>query len=106
MPVNNSFHLEYALEVKKLFEYNGFSVKLDDSNERLSKKVRIAQKGKIPIQIIIGDKEVESWNKKPFDKKKQEKFNGDISFRGYGEEDTHSTSLDKFITILNNFSKD
>lgn len=106
MPVNNSFHLDYALEVKKLFEYNGFSVKLDDSNERLSKKVRLAQKGKIPIQIIIGDKEVESWNKKPFDKKKQEKFNGDISFRGYGEEDSHSTSLDKFITILNNFSKD
>ena len=60
MPVNNSFHLDWALEVKKLFENNGFSVKLDDSNQRLSKKVRIAQKAKIPIQKIIGDKEVVS----------------------------------------------
>ena len=58
------------------------------------------------IQIIIGDKEVESWNKRPFDERKQEKFNANISFRVYEEEVTHSTSLDKFITILNNFSKD
>ncbi|MGL5246243.1 MAG: aminoacyl--tRNA ligase-related protein [Mycoplasmoidaceae bacterium] len=106
MPVNNNFHLEYAIEVQKLLENNGFSVKLDDSNERLSKKVRTAQKSKIPLQIIIGDKEVESWNKESFSKLKSEKIIGNISFRGYGEEETNSTSLYEFIKILINFIKD
>ncbi|MGL5591497.1 MAG: aminoacyl--tRNA ligase-related protein [Mycoplasmoidaceae bacterium] len=105
MPVNNSFHLEYAIEVQKLLENNSFSVKLDDSNERLSKKIRTAQKSKIPLQIIIGDKEVESWNKEPFLKTKNEKIIGDISFRGYGEEETNSASLNEFITILKKFIK-
>ncbi|MGL5640237.1 MAG: aminoacyl--tRNA ligase-related protein [Mycoplasmoidaceae bacterium] len=106
MPVNNNFHLEYAIEVQKLLENNGFSVKLDDSNERLSKKIRTAQKSKIPLQIIIGDKEVESWDKSLFLKTKSEEIIGNISFRGYGEEETNSISLNELITILKKLTKD
>jgi len=60
IPVNNDYHLEYSLELlNKLKEIN-VRVKLDDRNEKLGYKIRESQTKKIPLTIVIGDKELES----------------------------------------------
>ncbi len=59
-------HVEYAQKVKD-FLMNaevhtgtcGLRVDMDDSAERMQKKIRNAQREKIPYMLIIGDKEVE-----------------------------------------------
>lgn len=82
IPINNKFHLYYSKKVfQKLIE-NGFRVKIDDSEERLNKKIRDTQKAKIPYQIIIGDNEIK---------------NNNISYREYSKQDTKTISLDEFI---------
>lgn len=85
IPVNNEFHLDYCQEIKHELIKNKLRVLLDDSNERLSKKIRIAQTSKIPYQIIIGDEEVK---------------NKTISYRKYGEQDTTTTSLKEFVELM------
>ena len=40
----------------------GIRARIDNSNERLSKKIREAQIKKIPYQVIIGDEEMNSKN--------------------------------------------
>ena len=42
------------------FRKKKFRVKVDDSNERLGQKIRNSELKKIPVMIIIGDKEMES----------------------------------------------
>ncbi len=84
IPINNNAHLEYAKEVyDKLFE-NKIRVSLNDSDERLSNKIRISQQAKIKTQIIIGDEEVK---------------NRTISYRFYGKEETLTLPLKKMLDI-------
>jgi threonyl-tRNA synthetase len=58
-------HLEYAQEVKSFFKQvalhngtGGLRVDLDDSSERMQKKIRNATLAKIPYMAVIGDKEL------------------------------------------------
>ncbi len=90
LPVNNNFHLDYSKKIVQELVKHGFQVELNDSDERLSKKVRDAQTSKIPYQLIIGDNEV--------------KTKDNISYRKYGEQETNSTSLKKFIENFKNIS--
>lgn len=60
IPVNNEYHLEYSKKLLEKLEENNIRVKLDDRNEKLGYKIRESQTKKIPITIVIGDKEVES----------------------------------------------
>ena len=60
-------HLDYAKEVHTaLFQATvhcasgGIRVELDQSSERMQKKIRNAQVEKVPYMLVIGDKEVES----------------------------------------------
>lgn len=85
IPINNEYHLEYTKSIYEKLKKHGLRIKLDDSNERLSKKIRDAQTSKIPYQIIIGDSEKENQN---------------ISFRKYGSTDSVTKSLDEFIKML------
>ncbi len=39
---------------------NGFRVKLDDKNETLGNKIRLAQKEKVPYALVLGQKEIEA----------------------------------------------
>lgn len=60
IPVNNEYHLEYSKKLLENLEENNIRVKIDDRNEKLGYKIRESQTKKIPITIVIGDKEVES----------------------------------------------
>jgi threonyl-tRNA synthetase len=58
LPVSEK-HVDYSQNVyKELFD-DGFRVILDDSNERVGYKIRIAETKKIPYMMILGEKEEE-----------------------------------------------
>ena len=82
IPVNNNYHLEYAKEIVKELEKEGFRVNLDDRNEKLGYKMREAQIKKYPYNLILGQKEVDSKT---------------ISYRLHKEEETNTIDKKEFI---------
>ena len=86
IPVNNNFHLEYAKKILEELKINSIRASIDDSEERMAKKIREAQISKIPFQIIIGDEEVETQN---------------FSYRKYGEKNTNKIFIKDFIKLFN-----
>ena len=85
IPVNNDIHLEYATKIKELLENNKYRVNLDVRNEKLSYKMRESQVKKVPITIILGDKEKE---------------NEDISYRLFGEKNTNTLKIAEFFELV------
>ena len=83
IPVNNEYHLDYATKLKE--ELLGYRVELDIREEKLGYKMRESVMKKIPVTVIIGQKEVD---------------NNTVSFRCFGSEDTTTMSLDEFKNYL------
>ena len=83
--VNNEYHLEYAKEIYNLLLENNFRVELDDSDEKLSYKMRESSVQKIPYTLILGDKEKDS---------------NLISYRKLGSKETHTMNKNEFIKLL------
>ena len=59
IPVSEKFN-DYANTVYHILKDNGIRVNLDTRNEKMGAKIRNAELSKIPIMIILGEKEVES----------------------------------------------
>ena len=53
-------HVDYAREVATALRVAGLRVEVDDSSERMNKKIRDAQLQKIPYMLVVGDKEAEA----------------------------------------------
>ena len=53
-------HLEYARKVRDRLAGEGLRVEIDDSNERISYKVRRGQLERVPYMLVAGDKEAQS----------------------------------------------
>lgn len=53
-------HVEYAREVEKKLQAQGFRTQVDARNERMNAKIRDAQLMKIPYMLVVGDKEAEA----------------------------------------------
>ena len=85
LPVNNEYHLEYAKAIYEEIRKKGYRVEIDDRNEKLSYKMREGQLKKIPITVILGQKEVD---------------NKEISFRLFGSQDTTTLSIDEFYNYI------
>ena len=85
IPVNNTYHLDYANEIKKLLENNSIRINLDDREEKLGYKMRESQTNKNPITIILGNKERDE---------------NTISYRLYGKEDTTTVSKEEFVNLV------
>ncbi len=90
IPVNNDYHLEYAQKVVEELKNLDYRVELDDRNEKLSYKMREAQVSKIPVSLILGQKEVD---------------NKEISYRLYGSSETVTLSFDEFKKYLSDRMK-
>ena len=84
IPVNLEYHLEYAKQIKDLLASN-YRVNLDNRNEKLSYRMRESVIKKIPVTIILGQKEVDD---------------NLISYRLYGSEETHTVSVEEFLSYL------
>ena len=53
-------HLDYAKDLGQKFSSSGIRIDVDDGNDRMNAKIRIAQLQKIPYMFIVGDREMES----------------------------------------------
>ena len=82
IPVNNEYHAEYAKKVFDELNNLGIRVNLDDRNEKLSYKMRESQSKKIPLTLILGDKERDDVT---------------ISYRKFGSQETYTLSKEEFI---------
>ena len=82
IPVNNDAHLEYCNSLVDELNKNNVRAKLDAREEKLSYKMRESQSKKIPLTIIIGDKE---------------KDGNLVSYRRFGETETTTLSKDEFV---------
>ena len=87
IPVNNTYHLEYALEISKLLNDKNIRVELDSREEKLGYKMRESQTRKIPYTLILGDKEKE---------------NQEISYRKFGSNETTTLKIADFIDMILN----
>ena len=87
IPVNNNYHLEYANEIYKMLKDASVRVELDDRDEKLSYKMRESQTKKIPITLILGDKE---------------RDDNLVSYRRHGSLKTYSVQKDTFKELLLN----
>ena len=85
LPVNNNYHLEYAENIYKMLHDEDIRVELDDREEKVGYRMRESVMRKIPITVILGQKEVD------------EKM---ISYRKHGSEETITVSQDEFIDML------
>ena len=73
-------HVEYGEEVKAFLTSRGFRVEIDARDEKMQKKIRDAELGKIPYMIIVGSKEKE---KKALSVRSRKK--GDIGSLGWDD---------------------
>ncbi len=85
VPVNNEYHLEYSKEIEELLRKEGFRVEMDARDEKLSYRMRESQTRKIPLTLIVGDKE------------RDEKT---ISYRIFGTTETVTLSQSDFIAFV------
>ncbi len=76
-------HISYAEKIKK--DLAGFRTEVDADNESLGKKIRNAEKEKVPFLAIVGDKEMESRQ---------------ISLREHGGKDHGSVSIEQLKAML------
>ncbi|MBT5955856.1 MAG: threonine--tRNA ligase, partial [Candidatus Marinimicrobia bacterium] len=89
LPVSDKY-LDYALQVKNCFKEKGIRVKIDQRGEKIGAKIRDAELMKVPIMLIVGEKEVE---KKTVSVRRRHE--GDLGAQSY---DTFSDELELEIT--------
>lgn len=85
IPVNNAYHLEYALDIKNKLLDLGLRVEVDDREEKLGYKMRESQTKKIPITLVLGDNEKES---------------NFVNVRRYGVTETENIVFDEFVKLV------
>ena len=85
IPISNEAHVDYAWEVAKALKDKGIRADVDERNEKMQYKIRASQTQKIPYQLIVGDKEMESKS---------------VNVRRYGSKETHTESLEEFTANI------
>lgn len=85
LPVSSEKHLDYTKKIYDLLIEEGIRVEIDDSNESIGKKIREAEKEKIPYMLVLGDKEIEA---------------GAVAVRAKGSRDIVAMKTDEFINKL------
>lgn len=88
-------HEAYARELQSVFRAEGLRVQVDDSREKVNKKIREAELQKIPLIAVVGDKEIN---------------NRSISLRIHGQGDRGQIEVESLIpkvkTLIQNKSLD
>ncbi|MBF8152240.1 threonine--tRNA ligase [Exiguobacterium sp. TBG-PICH-001] len=78
-------HEDYAREIKAILLKKGIRVETDFRDEKLGYRIREAQVNKVPVMLVLGDKEVES---------------REVNIRRYGSKDSSNASLEQFVADL------
>ena len=74
IPIANS-HVDYAYALKKRLTMAGMDSEVYDKNESLNKRIRTAEKQRVPYVVIIGDEEVANKSVAIRDRRKKEQYN-------------------------------
>ena len=91
IPVNNTYHLEYAEKLVDILKENNYRVELDSRDEKMGYKIRESQTRKIPYTLVLGN---------------NERDENTVTYRKYGEESTTTVTIEEFIDMLNNRLKE
>ena len=78
-------HLEYAESVRAALVEAGLRAEVDDRSERMQLKLRDAQEQKVPVMVVVGDRDAEA---------------GAVSPRLRTGESSQGVALDEFIADL------
>lgn len=85
LPISEKY-ADYAQELYKVLESEDITGFVDHRDEKIGRKIRDAEVKKIPIMLIVGEKEQESRQ---------------VAVRRHGEGDVGSLSIDDFIRYFN-----
>ena len=91
IPVNNTYHLDYATELYKTLKEAGYRVELDSRDEKMGYKIRESQTRKIPYTLVLGN---------------NERDNNTVTYRKYSEDNTTTVTIEEFIDMLNEQTKE
>jgi threonyl-tRNA synthetase len=84
LPISDKFQ-KYAEKIYNLLHKEGYRAELDSRVESLNKKIRQAEINKIPLMVVIGEKEVES---------------NTVTIRKKSGGDIKNISIENFMDIL------
>ncbi|MBZ7944211.1 threonine--tRNA ligase [Campylobacter sp. RM13744] len=84
IPISNN-HISYAQEINDMLLKLGVDCEIYDKNESLNKKIRIAEKQKLPMILVLGDEELEKRS---------------IALRDRRAKEQRNLSLNDFITLI------
>ena len=85
IPVAVDAHFDYAKSVQEKLRAEGIRVEIDDRDEKVGYKIREAQVHKIPYMLVVGDQEME---------------NKTVNVRKYGEKQSETIPLEKFVQMI------
>jgi len=74
VPISES-HAQYAKELQAKFANEEIDSEIYDKNDSLNKRIRLAEKQKVPYVVIIGDEEIKSNTVAIRDRRKKEQYN-------------------------------
>jgi len=83
-------HVEYAKQLQKELLEDEMDSKIFDMNESLNKRIRMAEKQRVPMIVVVGDEEVQ---------------NQTIALRNRRTREQSNMSKDEFISMLNEIKK-
>ncbi|AXH08620.1 threonyl-tRNA synthetase [Malaciobacter halophilus] len=89
VPIANT-HVEYAKSLQKELLYKEIDSKIFDMNESLNKRIRMAEKQRVPMIVVVGDEEV---------------ANNSIALRDRRKREQSNMSKEEFISMLEEIKK-
>lgn len=84
-------HAAYAKELQKELLENDIDSKIYDMNESLNKRIRMAEKQRVPMIVVIGDEEV---------------TNSKVALRDRRKREQSNLTKEEFFELLNNIKKE
>ncbi|MDO4414886.1 MAG: threonine--tRNA ligase [Erysipelotrichaceae bacterium] len=85
IPVAPGTHTEYAEKIADLLQARGVRVSVDNRNEKLGYRIREAQTSKIPVELVVGDKDIET---------------NSVTVRRYGSKEAVTKTVDEFLNDI------
>ncbi len=85
IPVNLEYHKKFTDKVAQIFKKNKIRFECDYREEKLGYKIREAQMKKIPFQLVVGDKEVET---------------NTLTYRRYGSQEQTTVTIEEFVEMI------
>ena len=74
VPISES-HADYAYTLKKLLLQEGIDAEVHDKNDSLNKRIRTAEKQRVPYVVIIGEEEISNKTVAIRDRRNKEQYN-------------------------------